>query len=239
MRPRRKIQTKVLPPLPKFWKPIIGAELKKPYFKEVERFLDAEMRNYTIFPPRKEIFSALRYTAFEQTQVVILGQDPYHGEHQAHGMCFSVRPGVATPRSLSNIFKELRDDLGLSIPNNGCLIPWARQGVLLLNTILTVRAHEPNSHRSRGWEQFTNAIIQEKMELIDAQRHLVIHSAHPSPHSAYRGFFGSRPFSRINQALRAWGMEEIDWRIPDADKFPPTEMKKRVSSGRPQTNRKE
>jgi uracil-DNA glycosylase len=168
-------------------------------------------------------------------RVLILGQDPYHDEGQAHGLCFSVRPGVPKPPSLNNILRELSDDIGCSTPNNGCLLPWARQGVLLLNAVLTVRAHEPNSHKNRGWERFTDAIIQavsdnpspvvfvlwgayaqKKIELIDASRHSVVQSVHPSPLSARRGFFGSRPFSAVNEALQASGGSIIDWRLPDA-----------------------
>ncbi|HEX5690728.1 MAG TPA: uracil-DNA glycosylase, partial [Roseiflexaceae bacterium] len=166
--------------------------------------------------------------------VLLLGQDPYHDHNQAHGLCFSVRPGIRPPPSLANMFKELKDDLGCRVPNNGYLVPWAEQGILMLNAVLTVRAHTPNSHKGKGWERFTDAIIravsandqrvvfvlwggyaQKKLALIDAERHVVIQSAHPSPLSARNGFFGSQPFSRINAELRAAGRPEIDWQIPD------------------------
>jgi uracil-DNA glycosylase len=187
-----------------------------------------------VFPPEKDVFNALRYTAYEDVKVLLLGQDPYHDDGQAHGLCFSVPPGVAFPPSLANIFKELKEDQGFPRPNNGCLIPWAGQGVLLLNAVLTVRAHQPNSHKNKGWEKFTDAIIhrvgekservvfllwgnhaQKKAGLIDTSRHTIIATAHPSPLSAKRGFFGSRPFSMANTALAAAGRSTIDWRIPD------------------------
>jgi uracil-DNA glycosylase len=176
----------------------------------------------------------MHLTAYKDMKVLLLGQDPYHGPGQAHGLCFSVRPGVRPPPSLVNIFKELRDDLACKIPNNGSLIAWARQGVLLLNAVLTVRAHQANSHKDKGWETFTDSVIRaandkpdrvvfvlwgayagKKTGLIDAKRHVIIKSAHPSPFSADNGFFGSRPFSKINAALREAGKTEIDWQIPD------------------------
>jgi uracil-DNA glycosylase len=181
-----------------------------------------------------DIYAALHLTGYEDTKAVILGQDPYHGPGQAHGLSFSVKPGVPAPPSLQNIFKELHDDLGCYIPNNGYLVKWAEQGVLLLNTVLTVRAHEANSHRGKGWEQFTDRVIsllnerekpvvfilwgapaQQKARFIDTSRHCVIRSPHPSPLSAHRGFFGSRPFSKANRFLREHGIEEIDWQIPN------------------------
>ena len=223
-----------IPPFPPTWQPILGAEREKPYFQKLEQFLAEERQAHTIFPPAPEVFSALALTPYDQVRVLVLGQDPYHDNNQAHGLAFSVRPGISTPPSLLNMFKELRDDLGCRMPNNGYLAHWAEQGVLLLNAVLTVRAHTPNSHKNKGWEQFTDAVIQavsakseqvvfvlwggyaqKKLKLIDAQRHIVIQSAHPSPLSARNGFFGSRPFSRINGILHEAGKAEIDWQIPD------------------------
>lgn len=223
-----------IPPFPPTWQPILAAEREKPYFQKLALFLADERQAHTVFPPAPEVFSALALTPYERVRVLVLGQDPYHDNNQAHGLAFSVRPGVPTPPSLLNMFKELRDDLGCPIPNNGYLVHWAEQGVLLLNAVLTVRAHTPNSHKNKGWEQFTDAVIQavdakseqvvfvlwggyaqKKLKLIDTQRHAVIQSAHPSPLSARNGFFGSRPFSRINSILREAGQPEIDWRIPD------------------------
>ncbi len=216
------------------WRPVLAAETEKPYWKTLQQFVKDERRKYQVFPPDKEVFSALHLTSYERVSVLILGQDPYHDVGQAHGLCFSVQPGVVIPPSLLNIFKELHDDLGCKIPNNGCLTPWAEQGVLLLNAVLTVRAHAPNSHQGKGWETFTDAIIRavndkpdrvvfvlwgayarKKKPLIDASRHVIVESAHPSPLSAANGFFGSRPFSKINAALREAGKPEIDWQIPD------------------------
>ncbi len=220
--------------LPPAWRPILASETEQPYFAALERFLAGERETHTVFPPEADVFNALRLTPFNSARVFVLGQDPYHDEGQAHGLAFSVRPGVKPPPSLKNIFKELRDDLGCPLPNNGYLVPWAKQGVLLLNAVLTVRAHEPNSHKDRGWERFTDAVIravsqkpnpvvfvlwgayaQKKVTLIDVSRHTIIQSAHPSPLSARNGFFGSRPFSRINAALRATDTQEIDWCLPD------------------------
>jgi uracil-DNA glycosylase len=219
--------------LPPSWQKVVGEELEQPYFQQLEKFVDEERRKYTVYPPEEDVFNALKYTPYNEVNVLLLGQDPYHEEGQAHGLCFSVRPGVKPPPSLVNIFKELHDDLGCKIPNNGCLIPWAKQGVLLLNAVLTVRAHKPNSHKDKGWEKFTDAIIrkvndkedrvvfvlwgayaQKKIKLIDTDRHTIVKAAHPSPLSAAK-FFGSRPFSKINQALREAGKPEIDWQIPD------------------------
>lgn len=216
------------------WRPVLVKETKQPYWKGLMQFVAEERRRYTVFPPEPEVFAALHLTPYEAVSVFILGQDPYHDDNQAHGLCFSVRPGVPQPPSLVNIFKELRDDLGCRIPNNGYLEPWARQGVLLLNAVLTVRAHQANSHKDKGWETFTDAVLKavnaktdrvvfvlwgayarRKVDLIDQGRHGVIQSAHPSPLSASNGFFGSRPFSKINTALRAAGRVEIDWQIPD------------------------
>jgi uracil-DNA glycosylase len=221
-------------PMETTWRPVLLSETEKPYWKPLQQFVRDERTKYTVFPPDKEVFAALHLTPYEKVSVLILGQDPYHDVGQAHGLCFSVRPEVAIPPSLQNIYKELRDDLGCTIPNNGCLTPWAEQGVLLLNAVLTVRAHQANSHQGKGWENFTDAIIRavndkpdrvvfvlwgayarKKAPLIDTTRHVIIQSAHPSPLSASNGFFGSRPFSKINAALRAAGKPEIDWQIPD------------------------
>jgi uracil-DNA glycosylase len=197
-------------------------------------FVEEERAKHTVFPPEPEVFSALRLTPFEQTKVLILGQDPYHDDNQAHGLAFSVRPGVPPPPSLLNIFKELKSDVGFRIPNNGYLAPWAEQGVLLLNAVLTVRAHEPNSHKNKGWEKFTDAAIRalgqrdepvifvlwggyarKKVKLLDTAKHVIIESAHPSPLSARSGFFGSKPFARINAALKEMGREEVEWQLPE------------------------
>ncbi|MFA6063174.1 MAG: uracil-DNA glycosylase [Gallionella sp.] len=216
------------------WRTALTEETRKPYFAALQKFVAEEREQHTIFPPQADVFAALNLTPIEKVHVLILGQDPYHDDHQAHGLCFSVQPGVSIPPSLSNIFKELQSDLGYKIANNGNLTPWAKQGVLLLNTVLTVRAHQANSHKNRGWETFTDAVIEavnaktdpvvfvlwganarKKIKLIDQSRHTVIESAHPSPLSAYRGFFGSHPFSSINAALRAANKPEIDWQIPE------------------------
>ncbi len=217
------------------WRPVLVAETEKPYWKELQAFVRDERRKFTIYPPDKEVFAALHLTPYEKVSVLILGQDPYHGPNQAHGLCFSVRRGVPPPPSLVNIFQELHADLGCAIPSHGNLEHWARQGVLLLNAVLTVRAGQANSHKDRGWETFTDAVIRavndrpdrvvfvlwgayarRKAALIDARRHVIIESAHPSPLSAHNGFFGSRPFSKINAALRAAGKPEIDWQIPES-----------------------
>jgi uracil-DNA glycosylase len=224
----------MLPPLPASWQAVVGEERDEPYFRQLDKFLDAERREHKVFPPRDEVFTALRLTPYENTNVLILGQDPYHDEGQAHGLAFSVRPGITPPPSLHNIFKELHDDLGCRIPDNGYLVPWAEQGVLLLNTVLTVRAHSPNSHKGKGWEKFTDAVFRavgtkedpvvfvlwggnarRKVKLIDRDRHTIVESAHPSPLSARSGFFGTRPFSKVNKALRAAGKPEIDWQVPN------------------------
>jgi len=216
------------------WRPVLITETEKPYWKPLQQFVKEERKKYTVFPPDKEVFAALHLTPYEKVSVLILGQDPYHEVGQAHGLCFSVRSDVAIPPSLQNIYKELHDDLGCRIPNNGCLTPWSEQGVLLLNAVLTVRAHQANSHQGKGWENFTDAIIRavndnpervvfvlwgayarKKALLINTARHVIIQSAHPSPLSAASGFFGSRPFSKINAALREAGKPEIDWQIPD------------------------
>jgi uracil-DNA glycosylase len=220
--------------LPESWLAHLQNELQLPYFQKLSQFVDEERQRATVFPPEREVFSALRLTPYENVNVLLLGQDPYHDDNQAHGLCFSVRPGIKPPPSLMNMFKELHDDVGFRIPNNGYLVPWTEQGVLMLNAVLTVRAHEPNSHKNHGWERFTDAAIravnekrdpvvfvlwggyaQKKLSLIDTSRHTIIQSAHPSPLSARSGFFGSRPFSAINRALRAAGKLEIDWQLPD------------------------
>ena len=214
------------------WAELLNPELEKPYYRKLRQFLIGEYRTHHIYPDMYSIFNALHYTSYADTKVVILGQDPYHGPGQAHGLSFSVLPGVQPPPSLLNIFKELETDLGCKVPNNGCLKPWADQGVLLLNTVLTVRGGMAASHRGIGWEQFTDAAIkvlaeqdrpmvfilwgrpaQRKKEMIHNPKHLVMMSAHPSPLSAYRGFFGSHPFSRTNEYLEENGLAPIDWQI--------------------------
>ncbi|WP_026174116.1 uracil-DNA glycosylase [Effusibacillus pohliae] len=216
------------------WQPLLEVEFQKPYYLQLRQFLIEEYRTRVVYPDKYDIFNALHLTPFANTKVVILGQDPYHGPGQAHGLSFSVKPGVQPPPSLQNIFKELHDDMGCPIPNHGHLAKWAEQGVLLLNNVLTVRAGSPNSHRGKGWEMFTDRVIsilnnrekpvvfllwgshaQAKMRLITARHHCIIRSPHPSPLSAHRGFFGSRPFSRANRFLRSIGSEEVDWQIPD------------------------
>ena len=223
-----------LPPLPKDWLAALRAEFVKPYWPKLQGFVADQRLQGEVYPPEDDVFSAFQRTPYDKVRVFLLGQDPYHGPGQAHGLCFSVRPGVETPPSLWNIYKELRDDSGSKIPNNGYLIPWAQQGVLMLNAVLTVRAHQANSHKGKGWETFTDAVIrqvnakaepvifvlwggyaQKKLPLLDTSRHVVVQSVHPSPLSARNGFFGSRPFSQINAALRASGGTEIDWQIPD------------------------
>ncbi len=214
------------------WNPILRSELDAPYFKELQQFVGAERAEHAVYPPKDEVFAALHLTPFAKVKVLILGQDPYHGPGQAHGLCFSVRPGVPVPPSLQNIYKELHADLGCPIPNHGNLEAWARQGVLLLNATLTVRAHQAASHQGKGWERFTDAVIaavnakpepvvfvlwgayaRKKAPLIDTTRHVVLESAHPSPLSATK-FFGTKPFSATNGALVAMGHEPINWCIP-------------------------
>ncbi|OEF98099.1 uracil-DNA glycosylase [Vulcanibacillus modesticaldus] len=214
------------------WANILEEEFEKPYYLKLREFLIEEYRNRVIYPDMYDIFNALHYTSYADTKVVILGQDPYHGPGQAHGLSFSVKPGIKPPPSLQNIFKELQADMGCYIPNNGYLVKWSEQGVLLLNTVLTVREGMPNSHKGIGWEIFTNRVIsklnereepvvfvlwgknaQEKLGLISSPQHYIIKSPHPSPFSANKGFFGSRPFSKINQFLIRIGSKEIDWQI--------------------------
>lgn len=214
--------------LPKCWHAALATDFATPRFQQLRSFVEQERREHAVFPSPGDVFHAFQRTPLHQVRVLILGQDPYHDLGQAHGLSFSVPPGVKTPPSLRNIFRELRDDLGMEPAEHGCLESWADQGVLLLNTVLTVRAHEPHSHRRRGWEEFTDRVIasvnerpsvafvlwgrpaQQKSQLID-DRHLVIESAHPSPLSARRGFFGSRPFSKINSFLIQNGVQPIDW----------------------------
>ncbi|MFD1178986.1 uracil-DNA glycosylase [Paenibacillus puldeungensis] len=214
------------------WAPYLQGEFEKPYYLQLRKFLVEEYNTRFIYPDKYDIFNALHYTSFANTKVVILGQDPYHGPGQAHGLSFSVKPGIKSPPSLQNIFKELHDDLGCYIPNNGHLVKWAEQGVLLLNTVLTVRADTPNSHKNMGWENFTDKVIetlnqkehpvvfllwgshaQKKAELITNKQHYLIKTPHPSPLSAHRGFLGSKPFSKTNQFLKVQGLGEIDWQI--------------------------
>ena len=216
------------------WDEILKDEFKSEYYLNLRQFLKREYFSRTIYPPMNDIFNALKATPYSAVRAVILGQDPYHGPGQAHGMCFSVRKGIEPPPSLVNIFKELKDDLGFDPPNHGCLQKWADNGVLLLNTVLTVRAGSPNSHKGQGWEIFTDNIIRKlnerqtpivfilwganaksKESLITEKRHCIIKSSHPSPLSAYNGFFGSRPFSAANRFLVSHGLEPIDWKIGD------------------------
>ncbi|SET60012.1 Uracil-DNA glycosylase [Paenibacillus sp. NFR01] len=216
------------------WDEVLQEETQKPYFEELRYALAREYKQYTVYPPKDLLFTALKLTPYGATRVVILGQDPYHGPGQAEGLSFSVKPGVRIPPSLRNIYTELHDDTGAKIPNNGSLRPWAQEGVLMLNAVLTVREGQPNSHKGLGWERFTDAVMeklnerkeplvfilwgshaQAKGAFIDPARHLVIQSPHPSPFSAHRGFLGSRPFSRANRFLESHGMTAIDWSIPD------------------------
>jgi len=212
------------------WKKRLKPEFEKPYFNQLIEFVKSEYVSQTVYPPGKEIFNAFDNADFDTVKVVIIGQDPYHGPGQANGLCFSVREGVPMPPSLKNIFKEIQSDLGKPIPKSGDLVRWANQGVLLLNATLTVRASAPGSHQNKGWEQFTDAVIKEisdkkdnvvfllwgayaqkKGEVIDRSRHLVLMSAHPSPFSADRGFFGNKHFSKTNEYLKSKGVTEIDW----------------------------
>jgi uracil-DNA glycosylase len=214
------------------WDELLKDEFTSDYYLRLREFLKIEYSRHTVYPSMYDIFNSLKYTPYENVKAVIIGQDPYHGEGQAHGLCFSVKKGVAPPPSLQNIFKELNADLGISAPNHGELTAWARQGVLLLNTVLTVRAGQANSHRGHGWEQLTDAIIRKlnereqptafilwggnakaKAPLITNPRHAVFKAAHPSPLSAYNGFFGCRHFSAVNDFLRQNGIEPIDWRL--------------------------
>jgi uracil-DNA glycosylase len=213
------------------WNPLLRGEFEKPYWSSLQTFVESERAQHAVYPAREKVFAALHHTSYADTKVLILGQDPYHGPNQAHGLCFSVQHGVTPPPSLVNIFKELHSDLGISIPKHGNLQTWAQRGVLLLNTTLTVRAGQAASHQGKGWETFTDEVIRvvnekpfvvfvlwgaharKKKTLIDTDRHAIIESAHPSPLSAHNGFFGSRPFSKINGALLAAGMSDIDWSL--------------------------
>lgn len=214
------------------WNPLLKQEFGKPYWKELQRYVYEERKQFKVFPENEEVFTAFHLTSFSDVKVLILGQDPYHGDGQAHGLSFSVKEGIAIPPSLRNIYKELKSDLGIDIPNHGNLGAWALQGVLLLNATLTVRAHQAGSHQGKGWETFTDQVIQQvnqkkektvfilwgafarkKKDLIDLNQHHVIESSHPSPLSAHRGFFGSRPFSETNRVLTGSGREPVDWEL--------------------------
>ena len=214
------------------WLAPLSAEFKKPYYAKLYKTIREEYSTRQIFPPSDEIFTAFELTPLSDVKVVIIGQDPYHGDGQAHGLCFSVKPDIETPPSLVNIYKELSTDLGCYIPNNGYLTKWAKQGVLLLNTVLTVRAHQANSHRGIGWEEFTDAAIralneqdrpivyllwgkpaQMKKSMLDNPKHLILEAPHPSPLSAYRGFFGCKHFGKTNEFLEKNGLKSIDWQI--------------------------
>lgn len=216
------------------WDEIVGEEFNKPYYLQLRQFLKEEYRSHRIYPNMYDIFNALRATSFAQTKVVIIGQDPYHGVGQAHGMCFSVKKGVPPPPSLKNIFKELMDDVGIAMPSHGELTSWAEQGVLLLNTVLTVREGQPNSHRGKGWETFTDCVISKlnekttpvvfllwganaraKSVLITNPKHILLQAPHPSPLSAHSGFLGCRHFSKTNEILKQNGLTPIDWALPD------------------------
>lgn len=216
------------------WAELLSEEFEKPYYLKLREFLKGEYAERTIYPEMHDIFNALHYTAFKDVKAVILGQDPYHGPGQAHGLSFSVKPGVPAPPSLKNMFKEMKEDIGCPLPGTGYLKHWADQGVLLLNTVLTVRAGEANSHKGKGWELFTDKVIetlnrketpvlfilwgshaQSKTQLIDLNRHGVIKAPHPSPLSAHRGFFGSKPYSKANAWLAEQGIEPIDWCLPE------------------------
>lgn len=216
------------------WSNYLNEEFNQTYYSKMIDFLEEEYRTFTIYPAKEDILNAFQYTPFSKVKVVILGQDPYHGKGQAHGLSFSVKPGIQVPRSLQNIFKELSSDIGCFIPNNGDLHKWSKEGVLLLNNVLTVREGVPNSHKGKGWENFTDKVIsilnerekpvifilwgknaQDKEILINNSKHYIIKSAHPSPFSASRGFFGSKPFSQANKYLVEIGDLEIDWQIPN------------------------
>ena len=212
------------------WQDVVGEEFEKPYYRELREFLKEEYAVNTVYPPKEDIWTAFEHTPYQDVKVVILGQDPYHGPGQAHGLSFSVKPGVKIPPSLRNMLKELNEDLGCSLPKDGTLTKWADQGVMMLNTVLTVRAGDANSHRDRGWEIFTDEVIrklsereepvifvlwgkpaQKKKRLIDLDKHDVIEAPHPSPLSAKRGFFGSRPYSKVNSLLQSRGQQPIDF----------------------------
>lgn len=214
------------------WEKALKPEYSKEYYRKLFYFVTEEYRNFDVFPKKQDLFQAFHLTDLPDVKVVILGQDPYHNFDQAHGLCFSVKPGIKIPPSLENIYKELQDDCGCYIPNNGYLVKWAKQGVLLLNTVLTVRAHEANSHKGQGWEEFTDAAIRilnkqdrpivfllwgapaiKKKAMLNNPKHLILTAPHPSPLSAYRGFFGCKHFSQTNEYLVRQGLEPIDWQI--------------------------
>lgn len=218
--------------LPASWESVVGEEFSKPYMNELEEFLRQEFAQKLVFPPRESIFEAFARTSYDDVRVLLLGQDPYHGEGQAHGLSFSVPPGMKIPPSLRNMFKELHTDLGVDIPVHGNLTAWAQQGVLLLNSVLTVRAHQAASHKKKGWEKFTDAVItamnkrekplvfllwggfaKKKKKLITHSRHVIIEGTHPSPLSAYGGFWGSKPYSAVNDALKSIGSKGINWEL--------------------------
>jgi len=223
-----------MPPISNDWLEPLKAEFSKDYYRKLHKKVVEEYNSRKIFPAADDIFNAFHLTPLKDVKVVIFGQDPYHNDGQAHGLCFSVKPEVEIPPSLVNIYQELHDDLGCKIPNNGYLVKWAQQGVLMLNTVLTVRAHAANSHRGIGWEEFTDAAIrvlneqdrpivfilwgrpaQMKKSMLNNPKHLILEAPHPSPLSAYRGFFGSKPFSKTNIFLKENGLKEIDWQIDD------------------------
>lgn len=220
-------------PLPESWSAALADELTKPYFAKLQAFVARERAEHPVYPAEGDVFNAFVLTPFDRVKVLLLGQDPYHGTGQAHGLAFSVKPGVKPPPSLANMFRELKADLGCQVPNNGDLVPWAERGVMLLNAVLTVRAHEANSHKNQGWEQFTDAAImalnerpepvvfalwgayaQKKARLINPTKHPILTAAHPSPLSAAR-FFGSKPFSKMNAALESIGQAPVDWQLRD------------------------
>ena len=221
-----------MPPITNDWLEPLRPEFRKDYYKKLTRFIGYEYATTTVYPPKDDLLNAFHMTPLSKVKVVIIGQDPYHEPGQAHGLSFSVRPGIEIPPSLQNIYKELKDDCGCYIPNNGYLVKWAEQGVMLLNAVLTVRAHQAASHRGRGWEEFTDAAIRilndvdrpivfmlwgsfarSKKEMLDNPNHLILEAPHPSPLSAYRGFFGCRHFSKANNFLISHGAEPIDWQI--------------------------
>ncbi len=221
-----------MPPITNDWAKSLSEEYKKDYYKKLFEFVGNEYKNYTIYPAGDDIFNAFHMTPLSEVKCVIIGQDPYHEPVQAHGLCFSVKPGIDTPPSLQNIYKELKEDVGCYIPNNGCLTKWANQGVLLLNSVLTVRAHAAASHQNKGWEQFTDAAIEilnkqdrpivfllwggfarKKKSMLNNPKHLILEAPHPSPLSVYRGFYGCKHFSKANNFLIENGLTPIDWQI--------------------------
>ncbi len=220
--------------MPEDWREALAEEFDKPYFQQLEAFVEEERNTQTIYPPPEDVFSAFAYTPYSDLTVLLFGQDPYHGPGQAHGLSFSVKPGIKTPPSLRNMYKELKTDLGCEIPNNGYLEPWAKQGVMMLNAVLTVRHKQANSHQRKGWEKFTDAVIKKvnekddrvvfvlwggkakkKAKFVDTDKHVIVSSGHPSPLSAHNGFFGSQPYSKVNAALTEAGKDAIDWQIPN------------------------